>query len=139
MEERCLCTAEVRGSNPLISTREIKYLPVCTCGWGGDYSGRETPVPISNTAVKPSSSDDTVGAAPWENRTLPLHPPAQAGFFILRIFFHHGHLAYQPHYGNRSEKKKSSYNTRTKRKLFFDILQQKCVYYVLTLETLEKY
>src|SRR2546421_7939967 len=25
LEERCLCTAEVRGSNPLISTREDKH------------------------------------------------------------------------------------------------------------------
>ena len=59
----------------------------CTCGWGGDYSGRETPVPIPNTVVKPSSSDDTAGAALWENRTLPLHPPAQAGFFVGLTFF----------------------------------------------------
>ncbi len=55
-------------------------MPACTCGWGGDYSGRETPVPIPNTVVKPFSSDDTAGAALWENRTLPLHPPVEAGF-----------------------------------------------------------
>src|SRR5581483_1524710 len=55
--------------------------PVCTSRWGGDYSERETPVPIPNTVVKPFSSDDTVGVAPWENWTSPLHPPVWAGFF----------------------------------------------------------
>ncbi len=35
----------------------------------------ETPVPIPNTEVKPSSSYDTVWATAWENRTLPFHPP----------------------------------------------------------------
>ena len=30
-----------------------------------------TPVPISNTTVKPSSPDDTARAASWESRTLP--------------------------------------------------------------------
>ena len=29
---------------------------------------RETPVPIPNTVVKPFSSDDTEGAAPWESK-----------------------------------------------------------------------
>ncbi len=61
LEERCLCKADVRGSSPLISTQE--NLLACTCRWGGDYSGRETPVPIPNTVVKPFSSDDTAGAA----------------------------------------------------------------------------
>ncbi len=82
LEERCLCKADVRGSSPLISTQEDS--PACTCGWGGDYSGRETPVPIPNTAVKPFSSDDTAGAALWENRALPLHPPVEAGFILYR-------------------------------------------------------
>src|SRR5439155_16097389 len=30
--------------------------------------------------------DDTWGATPRENRTLPLHPPAQAGFFMFYPF-----------------------------------------------------
>ena len=53
------------------------------CGWGGDYSEGETPVPIPNTAVKPFSSDDTLGVAPRENRTLPLHPPIQAYLYLV--------------------------------------------------------
>src|SRR5436309_2940428 len=46
----------------------------------GDYSEEGTPVPIPNTEVKLFSSDDTVGAAPWENRTSPFHPPMIGGF-----------------------------------------------------------
>src|SRR6266571_4506445 len=56
----------------------------CTCRWSGDCSEGETPVPIPNTAVKLFSPDDTVGANPWENRTLPLHPPVWAGFSFWR-------------------------------------------------------
>src|SRR5204863_6762623 len=83
----CPCTAEVRGSNPLISTnQERRNPPACTCRWGGDYSEGETPVPIPNTAVKPFSPDDTWGATPRENRTLPLHQPAQAGFFMSYFY-----------------------------------------------------
>ena len=41
----------------------------------GDHGGGETPVPIPNTEVKPSSADDTAGATLWESRSLP-------GFFI---------------------------------------------------------
>src|SRR5215472_5392947 len=48
---------------------------------------RETPVPIPNTVVKPFSSDDTEGVAPWENRTLPLHPPVEAGFCLSPTSF----------------------------------------------------
>ncbi len=50
------------------------------CGRIGDYSEEGTPVPIPNTEVKLFSSDDTVGVAPWENRTSPLHPPTWAVF-----------------------------------------------------------
>ncbi len=38
----------------------------------GDYSGEGTPVPISNTAVKLPSADDTWRAAAWESRSLPV-------------------------------------------------------------------
>ncbi len=41
----------------------------------GGNSGGETPVPIPNTVVKPSSADGTSLATGWESRTLP-------GFFI---------------------------------------------------------
>src|ERR1700730_7889242 len=37
----------------------------------GDYCGGETPVPIPNTVVKPSSADGTVGVTRWESRSLP--------------------------------------------------------------------
>ena len=37
----------------------------------GDHGGGVTPVPIPNTAVKPSSADGTARAAWWESRTLP--------------------------------------------------------------------
>ena len=51
----------------------------------GDYSEEGTPVPIPNTEVKLFCSDDTVRAALWENRTLPLHPPHMDGFFVCRL------------------------------------------------------
>ena len=38
--------------------------------FGGD-SGGETPVPIPNTEVKPSSADGTSLVTRWESRTLP--------------------------------------------------------------------
>ena len=41
----------------------------------GGHRGGETPVPIPNTAVKPSSADGTSGVTPWESRSLP-------GFFL---------------------------------------------------------
>ena len=56
----------------------------------GDHGGGVTPVPIPNTAVKPSSADGTVRVAWWESRTLPgfflraIKPrPATAGAFLL--------------------------------------------------------
>ena len=38
----------------------------------GDNSEEVTPVPISNTAVKLLSADDTWRATAWESRTLPV-------------------------------------------------------------------
>src|SRR5207248_10733201 len=38
----------------------------------GGYSGGVTPVPIPNTAVKPTSADGTWGENPWESRTPPV-------------------------------------------------------------------
>lgn len=37
----------------------------------GDDGGGDTPVPIPNTAVKPSSADGTCPEGDWESRTLP--------------------------------------------------------------------
>src|SRR5487761_222433 len=50
----------------------------CMCRRTGGNSEEGTPVPIPNTEVKLFSSDDTLGAAPRENRTSPFHPPTQA-------------------------------------------------------------
>ena len=38
----------------------------------GDYSEKDTPVPISNTEVKLFSADDTWWETAWESRTLPV-------------------------------------------------------------------
>ena len=37
----------------------------------GDHSRGETPVPMPNTEVKPSSADGTACASEWESRSLP--------------------------------------------------------------------
>ncbi len=37
----------------------------------GGHRRRVTPVPIPNTAVKPSTADGTAGATSWESRSLP--------------------------------------------------------------------
>ena len=43
----------------------------CVVILAGDHSGGATPVPIPNTAVKPSSADGTCGATRRESRTSP--------------------------------------------------------------------
>ena len=52
----------------------------------GDHSEGETPVPISNTEVKPFNADGTAWVAVWESRTLPRFYiqslPEMVGFFI---------------------------------------------------------
>ena len=56
----------------------------------GDHGGGVTPVPIPNTAVKPSSADGTVRETWWESRTLPgftfVSPerecPCRGSFFV---------------------------------------------------------
>ncbi len=63
----------------LTAARRIRYTLPCHSrvvrrGGVGDYSGGDTPVPIPNTVVKPSSPNDTAGAALWDNRTLPIPP-----------------------------------------------------------------
>src|SRR5258708_24483656 len=59
------------------SIRDVETI-ACMRGRIGGYSEEDTPVPIPNTVVKLFSSDDTVGAAPWENRASPLHPLTSA-------------------------------------------------------------
>ena len=39
--------------------------------FSGDNGGGVTPVPIPNTAVKPSSADGTWPAGAWKSRSLP--------------------------------------------------------------------
>jgi hypothetical protein len=51
------------------------------CRRTGDNCEEGTPVPIPNTEVKLFSSDDTLGVAPRENRTLPFHPLTWAVLF----------------------------------------------------------
>ena len=45
----------------------------CFAESAGDHSGGATPVPIPNTAVKPSSADGTCGATHRESRTSPAY------------------------------------------------------------------
>ena len=47
----------------------------------GDDGGGEPRVPISNTAVKPSSADGTWTAGSWESRSLPSEYVRQAVAF----------------------------------------------------------
>jgi hypothetical protein len=48
----------------------------------GDNGGGETPVPIPNTAVKPSCADGTA-VYPWKSRTLPGINFSNRGKFFL--------------------------------------------------------
>ena len=58
--------------------------------FAGGHRIRVTPVPIPNTEVKPDTVDGTVGATPWESRSLPalLVKKAalrnQGGFFVVK-------------------------------------------------------
>src|SRR4030042_1327083 len=46
-------------------------LPIFRIGFLGDHGEGETPVPIPNTVVKPSSADGTAWETVWESRTPP--------------------------------------------------------------------
>ena len=52
--------------------------PGVTCCAGG-HGGRETPGPIPNPEVKPSSADGTARGSVWESRKPPDHTPSPAG------------------------------------------------------------
>ncbi len=45
----------------------------------GGHGGRETPGPIPNPEVKPSSADGTARGSVWESRKPPDHTPSPAG------------------------------------------------------------
>ena len=65
----------VQASSPIIWTFFRTSVSVRLIVHPGDHGGGVTPVPIPNTAVKPSSADGTARVAWWESRTLP-------GFFL---------------------------------------------------------
>ena len=46
----------------------IKAATTAASKFSGDYIGRETPVPIPNTEVKPVGADGTARVAAWESR-----------------------------------------------------------------------
>ena len=63
-------------------------LSIVILDWGG-ASGGETPLPIPNREVKPSSADGTARETGWESRSPPLNireAPAgePAGAFVFR-------------------------------------------------------
>ena len=49
---------------PTLCPSQAIFLP-------GGYSGGETPDPIPNSEVKPSSADGTARETEWESRSLP--------------------------------------------------------------------
>ena len=63
-----------------LSLNFIASRNVCVRRRTGDKSEEGTPVPISNTVVKLFSSEDTVWATAWENKTLPFRPLTWAFF-----------------------------------------------------------
>ena len=74
-------------------TPSLEVDPACGCAprargrtVSGGHGDGVTPVPISNTAVKPISADGTWGVAPWESRTPPgflrQKPLAMRGAFV---------------------------------------------------------
>src|SRR5207245_5994299 len=81
------------GIRHIIHVRAIgAALPVIARGWYnwrlGPWSGGVTPVPIPNTAVKPTSAEDTWDVGPWENRSGPGSKTTSTrkrwGRFVLR-------------------------------------------------------
>ena len=54
----------------------------------GDYSEEATPVPISNTAVKLLSADDTWWVTAWENRTPPVQFSFIQSVFLRSMIFY---------------------------------------------------
>ena len=82
--DHSVCTAgEVKTSNfrkrRLLSSAARMRATLQLTDFPGDLGGGVTPVPIPNTAVKPSIANGTARATWWESRTLP-------GFFLLLSF-----------------------------------------------------
>ena len=55
----------------MYSALRTQHSALWTAAIPGGLTGGAPPVPISNTAVKPSEADATVAARRWESRTLP--------------------------------------------------------------------
>ena len=73
---------EIRASNPVVLCSGME-----TSLSGGHRRG-ETPVPIPNTEVKPSTGDGTNGAIRWESSKLPGFILKSPYLFIqVRAFF----------------------------------------------------
>jgi|LQYC01.1.fsa_nt_gi hypothetical protein len=58
-------------SLPLTMLYPEPCIPNFVISFFGDYSGKETPVPIPNTEVKLSSAHGTALVTEWESRTSP--------------------------------------------------------------------
>jgi hypothetical protein len=57
----------------------------------GGNAGGATPVPISNTVVKPSRADGTALVTVWESRSLPgVNSKRRGGFFTSPLSFRMG-------------------------------------------------
>ena len=65
-------------------------------GKSGDYSGEDTPVPISNTVVKLLSADDTWREAAWKSRSLPVFLLWPHGQVVKTSPFHGGNPGSSP-------------------------------------------
>ena len=57
-----------------------------TLNHSGDNGGRDPPVLIPNTEVKPTSADGTWLDTTWESRTLPV--PLKRDKLTLSLFFY---------------------------------------------------
>ncbi len=73
----------------VLALESLREPPSLTTDFG-DHSDRVTPVPISNTEVKPVSADGTWGVIPWESRTSPdfdqeTHRPGLPAVRFLRF------------------------------------------------------
>ncbi len=66
-------TSQVRSGTVLAAPCiwDILSMNALNISFLGGHARGVTPVPIPNTAVKPSRADDTMTERSWESRTLP--------------------------------------------------------------------
>ena len=72
-----------------LSDSQIFFYPLCV-KFSGGYIGGVTPVPISNTEVKPSRADGTPRETAWESRSLPDLFVGHSTFALSAPFFRLG-------------------------------------------------